>query len=277
MFGRFTILKQWLDGNKNGVSFFALLERIFGLPYVRKAKKVIKSLNIRENDIEIYFNNFEKPFYYPKNASLKMLYQVIAELFYPNDWHYYEVDETKVSKEDIVVDCGAAEGLFGMLIADRCKRVYAIEPLPEFIESMRLSFKNIDNIVLLPVAVSNKTGEGVISNNGIFSSITLSKDNKNNLSNRISISTIDSLFFEKEIDVNYLKADLEGFELQMLEGAVRTIEKNRPKIAITTYHKKEDAEMISSFLLKINPGYKILTKGIEEKWGKPVMLHAWSD
>lgn len=35
----------------------------------------------------------------------------------------------------------------------------------------------------------------------------------------VIVSTVDKLFFEKGKRVSYLKADLEGHELEMLEGA----------------------------------------------------------
>lgn len=35
--------------------------------------------------------------------------------------------------------------------------------------------------------------------------------------------------------------------------------------------------MISEFLRNINPAYQIKMKGIEERAGAPVMLHAWLD
>lgn len=61
----------------------------------------------------------------------------------------------------------------------------------------------------------------------------------------------------------------------MLAGAERSIARYRPKIAITTYHVAEHADQIASFLQRIEPGYRIRTKGIDAVTGSPVMLHAW--
>jgi hypothetical protein len=75
--------------------------------------------------------------------------------------------------------------------------------------------------------------------------------------------------------LTYLKADLEGFELAMLRGAERTISRYRPKLAITTYHRADHASEIAAFLRRVEPRYRILTKGIDAVTGSPVMLHAW--
>jgi hypothetical protein len=63
--------------------------------------------------------------------------------------------------------------------------------------------------------------------------------------------------------------------MEMLEGAREVISRNKPKIAITTYHRSEHAKQISEFLLSCCPSYKIKLKGIAEDVLGPVMLHAW--
>jgi hypothetical protein len=90
----------------------------------------------------------------------------------------------------------------------------------------------------------------------------------------IRIDTIDNLFFRQGIEINYIKADLEGYEVEMLHGASKTIESFDPKIAITTYHKTDHADKIHRFLKGINPKYKFKLKGLHAS-GSYVMLHAW--
>jgi hypothetical protein len=90
----------------------------------------------------------------------------------------------------------------------------------------------------------------------------------------IKMDTVDNLFFEKRIKIDYIKADLEGYEVEVLRGASKTIKSSNPKIAITTYHRNEHAYEISRFLKSINPKYKIKLKGLNA-CGSYVMLHAW--
>jgi FkbM family methyltransferase len=253
------------------VKLFDLLIVIFGKRIKSKAKKYILNITSTEQYQEIKIKNFSNTLYFPISMPLNSLYQVIEESLNPKDWHFFEIPQTKVEKDDIVVDCGAAEGLFSFLVASKCSKVYAIEPLPLFIEALEKTFSSTPNVEIIPVALSNESGSGFMSNDSIASSV----NEKGEIP--IALQTIDNLFFNKGQKVNYIKADLEGFEIQMLEGAKETIKLNKPKIAITTYHNKDHAELIEKILREYNPSYKFITKGIEPWSGGPVMLHAWDN
>ncbi|MFC1571237.1 FkbM family methyltransferase [Candidatus Margulisiibacteriota bacterium] len=261
----------WFKGEKHGVSLIDLVQQLFAVPCMMKGKRKIKKIDINGEYAKITFKNIGKPFYFPRTIPLYSLFRVIAECFYKDDWHYYEIPETMVKKNDVVVDCGAAEGLFTFLVAPKCSKVFAIEPLSQFINSIKLSTKHFDNVAVIRCALSDKEGKGKISLNDICSSLT----DETEAAEPVNITTIDELFYKKNIPINYLKADIEGYELAMLNGAVNTIRNNKPKIAITTYHKPEHAEQIAKFLRDLQVNYQIKCKGIEAYTGAPVMLHAW--
>ena len=259
-----------MAGNKNKVSWWELMKKVFRPTSRFMAGPKIKTIAAAGDDYLICFHDLAAPLYYPREFDLQQLYQVVTEEFYPSEWHYYEVAETAITADDIVVDCGAAEGLFSLLAAPRCCQVYAIEPLPRFVASLRQTFKNFTNVEILPVGLSDQAGEAFIGGNGITAAI-----NQDGTGQKIKLTTIDNLFFANNLPLSYLKADLEGSELAMLKGAEQTIKRYRPKIAITTYHRGQDAREIQSYLQAIVPEYKFRLKGIEERVGAPVMLHAY--
>jgi FkbM family methyltransferase len=269
---RVDILRHWFIGQKNGASMKEVLLHVLGRTYTMKAKSVIKEINPTGTFLEVLFKGFKYPLYYPREMPITSLYQVIAEIFYSNDWHYYETEQTKVNAEDTVIDCGAGEGLFSLLVARRCSKVYAIEPLPRFVQAMKLSFSRFSNINIIPCALADYEGEGKLSQMGISSSLASSGKDLTT----IRIDTVDNLFFKKGIKIDYVKADLEGCEVEMLQGAFNTIKSFNPKIAVTTYHRTEHAEKISKLLKGINPKYKIKLKGLHA-CGSYVLLHAWVD
>jgi hypothetical protein len=111
-----------------------------------------------------------------------------------------------------------------------------------------------------------------VSQNGIASSINDVADGV-----EVDVTTIDDLFRDHDEPISYLKADLEGYDVEMLEGAVETIRRHTPRIAITTYHRAEHARTMERLLRRVHPAYQVRCKGIFQDTGSPVMLHAWVD
>lgn len=266
---RSRILFFWLMGRKNNVGFFELMRFFLKPTYLNKSAGYIESKSVNDNYLTVKFKGLAGQLYYPANLDAFPLYQVINEAFTPWHWHYYETTETIVEPNDIVVDCGAAEGLFGFITSQKCKKVYLIEPLPDFIAALKKTFRPFKNTVILPYALGEKPGIGYLSTENISSSLSNDKNGA-----KVKITTLDNLFYDKKLPVTYIKADLEGFEMNMLRGAVKTIKKNKPKIAITTYHIKNHAKEISALLKKIVPEYEITLRGVEDRFGDPVMIHA---
>jgi FkbM family methyltransferase len=252
------------------VSGIELLRYFFSSSYFKKASHFIKEIKKEGDYILVFLKSCKDPLYIPADINEQSLKQVIVECFYTDNWHFYEIPQTKVLKNDTVVDCGAAEGLFAMLIKDRCNMVYLIEPLTKFVNALEKTFQNVDNTAILPCAISNREFHSKMLSSDISSSLS-----DNGEGEAVQVTTLDKLFFEKGIAVNYLKLDLEGHDFEALLGAEQLIRKNKPKIAVTTYHKKEHAAQIEAFLTQLNLGYKILKKGIYQETGSPVMLHAW--
>lgn len=265
---RLQILLFWLKEKRN-VSFLSLLRAISRPRFKKRASRYITSIQEEGADYVVAFQEGQK-LYFPKSVSLAALYHVVCEICDRKNWHYYEIPETKVKPDDIVVDCGAAEGLFSLLIQDRCREVYVIEPSPIFLTSISKTFKDKSNVTILPVALGKVTGTMYLTNEGMESKVSEKENGP-----AITIETIDNLFFHQGKKITYLKADIEGYELEMLEGARLTIKECKPTIAITTYHHREDAKEITHFLKSLCPDYNIITKGIDDTCGAPIMLHAW--
>jgi hypothetical protein len=51
--------------------------------------------------------------------------------------------------------------------------------------------------------------------------------------------------------------DIEGAELAALRGAERTLRRDRPRLAISLYHKPEDFYEIPEFLAGLGAGYRL--------------------
>ena len=268
---KLAILGHWLLGKRSDVSAGQMAKYLFRKPLLAKGKGLAESLENQESFNVIRLRGMDLPIYYPEEYELSTFYINACSVFFPEDWHYYEVQETSIAADDIVLDCGAAEGLFSVSVAGRCKRVYAIEPLPRFVEALERTFKRADNVELLPFALCDEVGKATMVDAGPLSSMGIRREG---VSFDVETSTVDELFYKRGIPIDFIKADLEGYELLMLEGAENTIRENSPKIAIATYHKKEHESQIRRYLASANNRYQIKTKGINQ-FGTAFMLHAW--
>ncbi len=71
---------------------------------------------------------------------------------------------------------------------------------------------------------------------------------------KIETVTVDSLCKNKK--VTYIKMDVEGAELDAIEGAKLILKEQKPKLNIALYHKSADLFEIPLKIAEINPGYK---------------------
>ena len=126
-------------------------------------------------------------------------------------------------------------------------KVIAFEPLvdvyQELIENIKL---NDVEVVAYNVAVGNG---GEISGNSNGHMFSLGGDTK------IKTVKLDDYSFNR---VDLLKIDVEGFEIEVLQGAKITITRHRPKIIIET-HSKNLRKVCHEFLSSL--GYSLRLEG----------------
>lgn len=260
---------HWLAAAEKRASFKEVLGFTFNLPFALKGKRKVEYLEKEGEYYKVQFTNLHHPIYWPADIDLKHLYQVAAEILYPQNWWNYEIDETRIGKNDVVLDCGAAEGLFSLFVAPRCKKCYAVEPLPKFISSMLRTFQDVPKVEILALALGREEGTLRLSENGIMSQI----GDEGGVA--VTLTTVDRLFADSDEKITFIKADLEGYEVQMLEGAREVLKRHNPKLSITTYHNEKDAQLTVQLIKDTNPKYNIKQVGIEDRFGTPIMLHAW--
>ena len=71
--------------------------------------------------------------------------------------------------------------------------------------------------------------------------------------------------------VTFIKADIEGFELEMLKGAKETIQRWRPDLAICVYHKTSDIYKIPEYIKRLVPEYKIYLRHHHDDYSETVL------
>jgi FkbM family methyltransferase len=73
----------------------------------------------------------------------------------------------------------------------------------------------------------------------------------------LELLSIDALVSDGRIPrVDFLKVDVEGADLGVLEGAAETIATQRPRLALACYHKPDDLVRIPDFIASLGVEYK---------------------
>jgi len=109
---------------------------------------------------------------------------------------------------------------------------YAFEPIPSLFETLRAEFPSVH---VLNIALSNTESvtsfEHVISNPGYSGLKGRRYDREGEVVVQITVKTapLDRIL-PANFQLDFLKVDVEGAELQVFEGAMQTISRNRPVV-----------------------------------------------
>ncbi len=267
---RLRILYYWLFHSKNNINVSELIKFLLKPKVDIIAKKFIKEITLNNNFFEITFKNMSKKLFWPSKFAVEGINQVTAETFDTEDWHYYRYKNTDVENGEIILDIGTAEGLFPLVVIDKCEHIYMVEPSKVFCNALIQTFSEYSNkTTFFNNAVGSIDDEVYFNEDSLAGQISENQTD----GGKIQLRKIDTLMKDKKI--TFLKADIEGFEQEMLLGAENTIKNNKPKIAVTTYHKENNPLEIINLIKSYVPEYNFFIKGIHGEEPKPVMIHFW--
>lgn len=141
--------------------------------------------------------------------------------------HRYLTGTFDVKENDVVVDIGAAEGNFALTVVEKAAFVFLFEAEKKWRRALEATFRPWRHKVeIVEKYVSDQNDEY-----------------------RIALDD----FFVSDQKVNFIKADVEGAEADVIRGARKLIERQRDlKVALCTYHRQEDAEDLSAMLEEMN-------------------------
>ena len=154
------------------------------------------------------------------------------------------------------IDVGANVGEWTRPLAEKFQQVICFEPNPNFRECFD---KNIteSNVTLWPYGLSDKEHTAQQDFNS-----TVLKEGEGDIECR----TLDSFNLT---NVDYIKIDVDGFEVPVLQGAQETIRKNNPVINIEMKERKRPHIVAECRQILINLGYNCRSRvRSDEVWTK---------
>ena len=174
-----------------------------------------------------------------------------------------DVVDVVVEAGDIVFDVGSWIGDFAAYASAKGASTYAFEPsdvvydylvktaeLNKNIYPVKKGLGDVQRTAAFTYDADNSSSNTVVS--GEFTDVK---------TQMIQITTIDAFVEENKLPrVDFIKADIEGNERYMLEGAKKTLKKFAPKLAICTYHLPDDPQVLAKIIKESNPAYNIVQK-----------------
>ena len=126
--------------------------------------------------------------------------------------------------------------------------IIALEPDRKTYNKLLEHISDMNNITAYMKAISSD--DSVVRFNsaaGRQSSVSLQGE----LIETVSVDTLC-----ENVQISYIKMDVEGSEIEALNGARETLSQKKPKLNVALYHRFSDLFEIPLLIKKINPGYE---------------------
>lgn|GEM_PF-491439 len=208
----------------------------------------------------------------PPEVDQRSLQYLLREAFDHKHWHQYQTRQTPLCAGDIVVDCGPSEGLWSLRSIRQVQKIYLIEPQSTYAKLLEKTFAfyiGQGRAKVINSAVGRIDGRCHMVKRIDADTLATAYEDPNG---ETALARLDTLF-EKQ-PLTFIKADIEGAEMDLLKGARKVIKRDKPKLALTVYHDTNDWRAMRDFVIELVPQYSWCLKGMLS-WGKPLMLHMW--
>lgn len=180
---------------------------------------------------------------------------------------YFDVRGFKDMRTDeVLIDCGAFVGDTieeYLKVKYGCfKKIYAFEPVQKLYDAAKHRIERLkkewalsdDQIILINAGTGEKTSKLRFECEKPAAGRFLEENNANS-DDVIDVYSLDDYFSDKE--ATFIKADIEGFEEKMLNGAEKIIKRDKPRIAVCIYHSYHDMYQIPMLIKEMDPTYKL--------------------
>ena len=149
------------------------------------------------------------------------------DIWYQQRYRYWVY--ANIPSKRTMIDVGANVGIFARPSADHFERVICFEPVPQNFAALELNMAQCANATLHPLGLSDREQrvqfQVQINKCGCSYQVDEITSDAGFYNVECELRTMDSFAIK---DVDWIKIDVEGAELAVLEGARKTIQHNRP-------------------------------------------------
>jgi FkbM family methyltransferase len=180
---------------------------------------------------------------------------------------YFPDDIFDLSPEEIFLDCGAFDGDTIREFLQRqgpfFNSIIAFEPDPVNFENLQRYISSLaspirEKVICLPLAVGARKEKLRFEANGTIASVVTKTGN-------LEVDCIALDEFMGNQFPTYIKIDIEGAEIDALNGARKLLQKAHPALAICVYHKPDHLWHIPLFIKGISHDFRLFLRPHDEE------------
>lgn len=196
-------------------------------------------------------------------------------------YNQYEHGDVALAPGDVIIDAGGFIGDTAVLFHHKLQGQCQIHSFELLDENLQLMLHNLtrngmteEHIVLNKLALAERTGEEIVLEPGVVQGAG-SIFGRSSGGERIQTVALDDYVVEMDLHrVDFIKMDIEGAEVMAINGARRTIQHFKPRLAICLYHKWDDVWTVPQAILATGVDYVFSFKWVELGHGWEAILFA---
>jgi FkbM family methyltransferase len=255
--------------------------------YGRQKAAIRQQMNVTHMDDAVKVEIAGRVIFWPAIARQSRLADMYFEVFNPVNNHYFDIPATSILPGDVVLDCGACEGYFTLkALESGAEKVYSIEPGEAISRCLSRTFAHeiaSGRVSLHSLLLGNRSEKVRFFEDPEDPTVCRFYSQQDNVSRQekirvVDMTTVDEFCARQNIvKVDFIKADVEGGEVDLLRGAEETLKRFKPKLAFAAYHNAGDTNQMVHYIDGLGLGYRFRVKGIvdDEKRPRPVMVHCY--
>lgn len=161
------------------------------------------------------------------------------------------------------LDCGAYFGDSALMFAKdyHPNKIYSFEPDPEnhgvLLETIK--YHDLKNVIPISKCIGEKCGEVNFYNMGPFSYVPEGEG-----MSVLEMTTVDEFVDENNLDVGVIKIDIEGYEMEVLAGAKKTIVNQKPVLLLGIYHNPREFFETKHYVQELKSDYNFKFKMLSD-------------
>ncbi len=158
------------------------------------------------------------------------------------------------SDREVYVDGGSFDGdtirTFIAKVDNRFDRIYAFEPDPATYRKLKGNFSGEPRVEAIHAGLHRESGVLRFNNDASRGAIFTADGTI-----EMPVTTLDTAIGSG--GATYIKMNIEGAEIDALYGGEKLIRRERPKLALSVYHRPSDLWRIPEIVREFSPGYDL--------------------